>query len=72
MILERVMKYIRKNEKTIVYLFEGRIKCTPFHKKFAGTVFYNKKKLFQIAGVYTRNVPAEVVAGDLAELGVRE
>lgn len=72
MVLERVLKYIKKRKRALVYLCDGVIRCTEAHSKLAGIVINNKKGAYVVVGVYTEMISAAALADDLAEIGLKE
>ena len=74
MSFNRVIGFIRRHEKTVVYITaaDGVVRCAKEAHPLFRKVFRNKGDLYTLVGVYTQNVEEVVVAQDLEVFGVRE
>lgn len=68
---QRVINYIRKNtaKKTIVFVQDGKLRCTPHDNWMAKIVMNSNHKKLQMVGMYTSDVDESYVVEDLDHFG---
>lgn len=74
MAFNRVINFIRRHEKTVVYICLGVVRCAKSEHKLVPAILKGKgdKYTYTLVGVYTRDVDELVVAQDLEVSGVME
>jgi hypothetical protein len=72
MTFDRVLNFINKNNRTLVYIDSGVVRCARGAHKSVNTVLKNKNDKYQVVGFYDSSVELRHLEEDLLYAGIKD